>query len=275
VLRPGTPLTAPTPDEPTATTGAPEAAGDLTELVTRARRGLRRDVAAFEAALDAGELFVPLRTHVDGAPEGEAVALDHELEIVPHFLSDDEGRGFAALFTRPELVEGIATELGWRTDDHELSVCSLPARVACELALGVIDEQAVFGLVLDAGQPSELLLRRAELASIVAGTPVPLVGYLGDLPPLEGEEVLLAEPSDPPPPAFTHALERCLAELPEIKGHRLARTFNRERDLEPHLTLRLVTDPSADRRALAERVIGAVGELVPPPGYIDILFDDG
>jgi hypothetical protein len=150
----------------------------------------------------------------------------------------------------------------------------LPARVACELALGVIDEATVFGLVLDPGQPSELMLRRSELASIVAGTALPLVGYLGDLPPLDDEEVLLAEPSDPPPAAFTSALERCLADLPEISGHRLTRTFNRERDLEPHLTLRLSTPPATDRRALAERVIGAVGELVPPPGYIDILFDD-
>lgn len=268
-------MTASTPDEPTASEpSTPDAAPALTALVSQARRGLRRDVAALEAALDAGELFVPLRSHVEGAPEGESVALDRELEIVPHFLSDEEGRGFAVLFTRPELLEGVAAELGWQTDGRELSVCSLPGRVACELALGVIDERAVFGLVLDAGQPSELVLRRAELASIVAGTPVPLVGYLGDLPPLEDEEVLLAEPSDPPPPAFLNALERCLAELPEITGHRLARTFNRERDLEPHLTLRLVTGPAADRRALAERVIGAVGELVPPPGYIDILFDD-
>jgi hypothetical protein len=247
---------------------------DLTELVTQARRGLRRDIASFEAALDQTELYVALRNPIEGAAEGEAIALDRELEIVPHLLRDDEGHGYAALFTRPELVENVASELGWQTEGGELSVCSLPARVACELALGVIDEESVFGLVLDAGQPSELLLRRSELASIVAGQPVPLVGYLADLPPLDDEQVLLAEPSDPPPPAFVSALERCLAETPEITGHRLARTFNPERDLEPHLTLRLTGADGADRRALAERVIGAVGELVPPPGYIDIVFDD-
>jgi hypothetical protein len=247
---------------------------DLTALVTQARRGLRRDVAALESAFDDAELFVPLRHDIEGAPEGEAVALDRELEILPHLLRDETGRGYAALFTRPELVEALASELGWRTDDHELSVCALPARIACELALGVIDEESVFGLVLDAGQPSELMLRRSELASIVAGTPVPLVGYLGDLPPLDDEQILLAEPSDPPPPAFVSALERCLAETPEISGYQLARTFNPERDLEPHLTLRLEAGETADRRALAERVIGAVGELVPPPGYIDIVFGD-
>jgi hypothetical protein len=253
-------------DEPTS--------HDLTALATRAQRGLRRDVAALEAALDESELFVPLMRPIEGASEGEVVALDRELEIVPHLLRDESGQGYAALFTRPELVEAVANELGWQTDGRELSVCALPARVACELSLGVIDEESVFGLVLDAGQASELLLRRAELASIVAGQPVPLVGYLADLPPLEDEQVLLAEPSDPPPPAFVSALERCLAEAPEVTGHRLARTFNPERDLEPHLTLRLTATDGADRRALAERVIGAVGELVPPPGYIDIVFDD-
>ena len=71
----------------------------LTTLVRQARRGLRRDVTALEAALDAGQFFVALKQAIEGAPEGEAVALDHELEIVPHLLSDEEGQGYAALFT--------------------------------------------------------------------------------------------------------------------------------------------------------------------------------
>lgn len=253
---------------------AEEPRQELTALVKQARRGLRRDVRAFEARLDEGELFVALKSDVAGAPEGEAVALDRELEIVPHLLADEDGNGYAALFTHPELVEPVAESLGWTTDGHELSVCSLPARVALELALGIIDEVAVRGLVIDAGQDSELMLRRSELASIVAGQPIPLVGYLVDLPPLDDEQVLLAEPSDPPPPALVDALERFLAEHPEITAQRVERTFNPERDLEPHLTLRLSAPEVADRRALAEQVIGAVGELVPPPGYLDILFDD-
>jgi len=253
---------------------AEEPRQELTALVKQARRGLRRDVRAFEAGLDEGELFVALKSHVAGAPEGEAVALDRELEIIPHLLADEEGQGYAALFTNPELVAPVAESLGWTTDGRELSVCSLPARVALELALSVIDEVTVRGLVIDPGQDSELMLRRSELASIVSGQPLPLVGYLVDLPPLDDEQMLLAEPSDPPPPALVHALEQFLAAHPEITGHALERTFNPERDLEPHLTLRLAAPDVADRRALAEQVIGAVGELVPPPGYLDILFDD-
>lgn len=242
-------------------------------LVRRARRGLRRDVAALEAGLDEGELYVPLASGIRGARDGETLALDHEVEIVPHFVVDEEGHRFVALFTLPDFVEPIAEALRWQTDGDELGVCRLPGRVACELALSVIDEVDVHGLVIDPGQNGELLLRRSELASIVAGQPVPLVGYLEDLPPLEDEKVLVAEPTELPA-GFVAALEHCLARLGEVRRHRLERTFNPERDLEPHLTLRLAITATADRRLIGTQVISAVGELVPPPGYIDVLFED-
>ena len=247
---------------------------DITALVLGARRGLRRDVARLEAALDATSLLIPLAKHIADVPEGEDVELESGLEIMPHFIVDPEGLRYATLFTQAELVEPVARALGWTTDGEELGVAALPARVACELALGTIDETAVHGLVIDPGQDSELMLRRAELASIVAGHPLPLVGYLHDLPPLEDEKVLVAEGGEPPPAEFVAALTQCLAGLPAVTAHRVERTFNPERDLEPHLTLRLTTDGSAERRELAETVINAVGELVPPPGYIDVLFDD-
>jgi hypothetical protein len=248
---------------------------DLTALVRGARRGLRRDVAALEAALDDTEFYVPLRTSIAGAAEGEALTLDREVEIVPHFLVDEDGIHYATLFTKPEHVEAPALALGWTTDGDELRVCTLPGRIACELALSVIDETDVHGLVLDPSQPSELFLRRAELASITAGHPVPLVGYVSELPPLEGEKVLVAEPAEPPPAALVAALAACVRELPDVKAHRLLHTFNPERDLEPHLTLELTASESADQRVIAERVIGTIGEHVPPPGYIDIVFEDG
>lgn len=248
---------------------------DLTALVRGARRGLRRDVAALEAGLDDTELFVPLARSITGAEEGEALVLDREIEIVPHFLVDPEGLRYATLFTKAEHVEALAEPLGWKTDGDELRVCTLPARIACELALSVIDETAVHGLVLDPSQPSELFLRRSELASVIAGHPVPLVGYVQELPPLEGEKVLVAEPAEPPPPALVAALEACLRELPDVKAHRLLQTFNPERDLEPHLTLELTAPETADQRTIAERVIDTIGEHVPPPGYIDIVFEDG
>jgi hypothetical protein len=248
---------------------------DLTALVRGARRGLRRDVAKLEAALDEGELVVPLARGIGGVTEGDRVELDQQLEIVPHFVLDPDGRRYAALFTRAEHIEAPADALGWRTDGDELSVCTLPARIACELALGVIDEEEVHGLVIDPGEESELFLRRAELASLVAGHPIPLVGYVSELPPLDGEKVLVAEPAEPPPEALFAALEACLALLPEVRSHQLSRTFNPERDLEPHLTLTLTAEGDYDPKAVAETIVLAIGEHVPPPGYIDLVFDDG
>jgi hypothetical protein len=247
---------------------------NLTALVEGARRGFRRDVAALEAALDDGDLFVPLAKKIADVPEGEPVALDRELEIVPHFLRDAEGAHHVALFTTSELVALSAERLGWTTEDEELGVCALPARIACQLALDLVDETTIVGLVIDAGHPSELMLRRAELASIVRGQPLPLVGYVADIPPEDGERTLVAEPSDPPPRELTVELERCLAELASVTKHRLVRTFNPERDLEPHLTLELAVVEGSDRRAIAERVMGAISEHLPPPGYLDVVFAD-
>jgi hypothetical protein len=247
----------------------------LTALVQGAKRGFRRDVAALEAALDDGELLVPLARKIADVPEGEPIALDRELEIVPHFLRDAEGGHHVPLFTSTELVSESSAHLGWTTEGEELGVCALPARVACQLALDLIDETTILGLVIDAGHPSELVLRRVELASIVRGQPLPLVGYVADIPPEDGERTLIAEPSDPPPRELTDELARCLAELDDVTAHRLMRTFNPERDLEPHLTLELTVRGDADRRALAERVVNAIAAHLPPPGYLDVVFTDG
>ncbi|HEX6766766.1 MAG TPA: hypothetical protein VF103_14830 [Polyangiaceae bacterium] len=247
----------------------------MTALVRGAKRGFRRDVAALEAALDDADFYIPLAHGIADVPEGEPVPLDRELEIVPHLLRDAEGGRHVALFTASELVSGPAERLGWTTDGGDLAVCAFPARIACQLALDLLDDASVVGLVIDASEESELILTRTELASIVRGAPLPLVGYIGDLPGGESERTLIAEPSDPPPPELGELLARCVAELPEVTSHRLVRTFNPERDLEPHLTLELAVTAEADRRALAERVIGAVGDRIPPPGYLDVVFDDG
>ena len=248
---------------------------NLTALVLGARRGFRRDVAALEAALDDADLVIPLARRIADVPEGEDVPLDRELEITPHYLADAEGGRHVALFTSNELVATAAARLGWTTEGEELAYCALPGRIACQLALDLVDEESVLGLVIDAGHPSELVLRRAELASIVNGKPVPLVGYVADIPLQDDEKTLLAEPSDPPPPELTELVASAVAGIDEVTGHRLVRTFNLERDLEPHLTLRVMVKRGADRRAVADRVIDAVGDSIPPPGYLDIVFDDG
>ena len=63
--------------------------------------------------------------------------------------------------------------------------------------------------------------------------------------------------------------------MPEVSGYALRRTFNPDRDLEPHLTLTLVLrSDSADRGAVARRIVAAIEHELPPPGYIDVLFEE-
>jgi hypothetical protein len=247
---------------------------NLTEVVAAARRGLRRDVAELTLALAQGKLIMPLRRDVPGAAEGEVITLEGPLELSPHLISDEDGKHYAVLFTEPELLEEVAAGLSWQTDGADAKGCTLPARLACEMSLDAVDEQSVFGLVVNPGADSELFLRRSELASIVAGQPLPLVGYLADLPPLDDERILVAEGTGLSP-GLAADIDRCLGERPGVAGHRVERTFNPERDLEPHPTLTIVlSDEDADRRAIAQAVIESVGERLPPPGYLDILFEE-
>jgi hypothetical protein len=54
----------------------------------------------------------------------------------------------------------------------------------------------------------------------------------------------------------------------------LTLTFNPDRDLEPHLTLTLTPrSRDVDFESVTRRIMEAVADHVPPPGYIDILFD--
>jgi hypothetical protein len=225
-------------------------------------------------ALRGGELIVPLSRDVPGAEEGERVEFTGNLELHPHLIADEERQFYAVLFSEPEIMEPVARELEWTTDGGELKGCTLPAMLACEMALDAVDEQRVFGLVFNPGHESELFLRRSELASILSGQPVPLVGYLGDLPPLEDERILVAEGTGLTP-ELASEIERVVSADPRVTAHRLERTFNPERDHEPHPTLTLVVgDAEADRKAIAEKVIAAVGSKLPPPGYLDIVFEE-
>lgn len=248
---------------------------DLTAFVEAAKSGLRRDVIRLIDALGHGELLVPLAKPVTGVPLGTEVELESELDLAPHLLVDQEGSLYCALFTRPDLLEPIEQQLGWTTEDDSLEYCALPARVALEMALDVIDGKQVVALVLNPQAESELLLRREELASIVAGRAMPLVGYVNEIPQEESERTLVAEPGDPPPAELIETIDGCLSHIDGIDGWKLERTFNADRDLEPHFTLTLrVSGPNTDRSAITSEVGRRLEGKLPPPGYIDILFED-
>lgn len=244
----------------------------FTGLVRAAKSGLRRDVSALMEALDGAELLVPLVKDIANAPMGERVELDGELTLSPHLLPDSEGQLFSALFTNSEPLEPIVSALEWTTDGEPLKLCSLPARLALEMARDVIDERNVFGLVIDAGADSELCLTRDEINSILSGRAVPLLAYVAQIPEEEQERTLLAEPGEPLAAPLVSALARWLSAHPEVVSHELQRTFNADRDLEPHLTLTLRVGAEVDRTALFQTVTAALDGFVPPPGYLDVLF---
>ncbi len=252
-----------------------DAAQDLTPFVKSAQRGLRRDVQALLDKLPQGELFIPLARNIEGAEDGQRLDIDNgEVKLVPHMLLDEDGNHYAALFTHPELIGPMERQLGWKTDDGALKFCTVPALFALDMALEVVDDEHVLGLVLNAGSEFELALRREELASITNGKAIPLVGYVAQLEPDENEQTLIAEGGEPASPALTAAIEQRLLDLPMVVGYALLRTFNAERDLEPHPTLKLATRAEESQLpGIARQMVDAIGKHLPPPGYIDIVFE--
>jgi hypothetical protein len=245
---------------------------DLTSVVKQARRGFRSDVAALLEALEQGNLLIPLTEPVPGATTGERTKIEGELRLLPHFLPTPEGGMFAALFTTPELLDAIAAQLDWKTAGGELEFCSVPGGVALEMASGTLDD-LVQGVVIDAGAESELVLSAEEVLRLVSGQAIPLVGYVAAIPD-DHDRTLVAEAGDAPPAELNAALEQCLAELPDLQSYELLRTYNPERDLEPHATLKLKTKSSeVDHQHLAQHVFNAVSPHLPPPGYVDIVFE--
>jgi hypothetical protein len=244
----------------------------LTQAVRSARRGLRQDVAKLVDALADAELVLALAKDVPELAEGERATVDSDVHLQPHLLQNDDGEYYLPMFTS---VGGLAAleELGFRTDGDALKYCTLPAGDALDMALDVVDDQNVVGLVLDPGSDAELVLRRFELMHIARGQAVPLVGYVRELPPDPMVATLIAEAGDPPPAELSRAIAGC---LDETTRHRLERTFNPDRDLEPHFTLTLSTAlPDGERQELLVHIGRAVEGKVPPPGYLDILFEEG
>jgi hypothetical protein len=140
------------------------------------------------------------------------------------------------------------------------------------MASGTLDEH-VQGVVIDAGAESELVLTASEVRTLVAGQAIPLVGYVAAIPD-DHDKTLIAEAGYAHPTEVVGALQRCVQELEELMSYELLRTFNPERDLEPHLTIKLRTKAGkVDHAHLARHVFNAVNPHLPPPGYVDIVFE--
>jgi hypothetical protein len=246
----------------------------LTQAVRAARRGLRQDVQQLVSALDGANLVIALAKDVPEIAEGVRAEVSRDVSLQPHLLQNDDGEYYLPMFTTSDALTALE-ELGYHTDGGDLKYCTLPAGNALDMALDVVDDTTVVGLVIDPGSDDELVLRRFELMHIARGQAVPLVGYVRELPPDSiAARTLVAEPGDAPPADLQAAVAGSLS---PATTYRLDRTFNPDRDLEPHLTLTLSVPadfPEPERHALLDRIGRAVEGKVPPPGYLDILFED-
>ncbi len=250
---------------------------DLSAVVRTARRGFRSDVAQLAAALPGGALLVPLAKALADVPVGEdVVPEDGEVSLVPHLLPEQDGALFVALFTDADVLKTVGQYLEWTTEgDDELQYCTLPALVALDLALQLIDGERVVGAVINPSDDHELLLNRNEVGALASGTPVPLVGYVQQIPVDKSEASLVAESDKNVTPELLAAIEECMKHFPTVQSFELRNTFNPERDLEPHptLVLKVTDEASIDLEELNQRLGDHVEGKLPDPGYIDVLFD--
>jgi hypothetical protein len=269
----------PAPTDPPADEGA--AADDgaesnpLAELLLRAQTGLRSQVQPLAEALEEARLLVPLRKPMQNVELGVEVELDGELSLSPHLLMDADDLGYVVAFSHPDPVRPVAEQMGWQTGESELECCALPGRMALEVALELVDGEHVVGLLIDPMAETELMLQRHEIASLAQGKALPLVGYVAQIPPSPDEKTLIAELDEPPPASILAAIEDVIGRAEHKPVWKLKRTFNAERDLEPHWTLTFGGSEVTDELlALSEEVANALEGKLPPPGYIDVLFDE-
>lgn len=255
----------------------PQTYRDLGPDVRAARRGFRRDVTQLVQALPHGALLVPLATALDNIPLGEDVTPeDGEVRLVPHLLPEAERGLFVPLFTDPDVLKTVGHYLQWSTDgDSELQYCTLPAQVALDLALQLIDGDRIHGAVINPSDEYELILSRNEVGALAQGKAVPLVGYVQEIPFGKDEAFLVSELDLKPSPELLEAIRTCLEGLTGVQGFDLKQTFNAERDLEPHptLTLKVADETAIDMDELNRRLAKYIEGKLPEPGYLDVLFD--
>jgi hypothetical protein len=162
--------------------------------------------------------------------------------------------------------------MNWTTGEGSLDICTLPARIGFELALQLIDDTRVVGLVLNPGDESEVFLTRVEAASIAGGKAIPLVGYVQELANPDGPPPLIAELDGPLPSELLQPIEAWVNRC-QFAGYKLQQTFDADRDLEPHLTLRVHADGKAVDPSVVAPLLAELEGKIPAPGYIDVVFD--
>lgn len=250
------------------------ASARLLAAIQGAQSGLKSKVTEFMEALTDAVLYIPLAEDMPDTPDGEQIEFEGELTFRPHMILGEDETIFAVTYSDPALVDHMREALGWDTSGQELKFICAPAHVALDLSQIAIEGTEVAGLVFNPGTEDELVLRRDEVASLIAKQPIPLVGYVEELTP--EEEVTVVEGAAPPPQALMDALLRAKSDIKDLVQVNVQTTFDPERDREPHLciTLTVIGRHDLNRKLIADQVMDYAADLLPQPGYADIIFRD-
>ncbi|MEZ0374584.1 MAG: hypothetical protein ACAI44_36185, partial [Candidatus Sericytochromatia bacterium] len=247
---------------------------DLTELVIRAHRGLKRDVAPLVEALPEGGFFLSLARSL-GLPD-ELTVPPAEAAVSSHMLQHPDGSVYVALFTRPEFARQAQQEQNWETEGSKPEICPLPARNALYYAWKLLTgNEQVVGLFINAYQEQSLLLNRVELQNFFNGLVTPLEAYAMQTP-FEEEDSIMVRPADITSiDQFQETVKQFMDSNPDISGYEVVALFDEQRNMQPYLAINFKTERSEDKyREAAESFVKLVNENVQMPERLEIMFNE-
>jgi len=248
---------------------------DLTPYVIQARRGLRRDVKAFASALPNGKLFIPLSRRLEAPISGQkSFTVGTDTEIFAHTLTHPDTKAVAdALFTKKDLMTRCERDFGWKTDGGQLEYCAVPGNLILELVSKNLESGRTSSLVINPFHDSMLELQREEVLGLVKNEPIPLKHYLVGLPVQEDEKSMVGAPANKPSRELVDTILGYVLSHSDLSGYDLFQMFNEERDVEAHLGLNIYSKSGKYDEEISNEIQLAIHGKLPPPGYIDILFN--
>ncbi|PIQ28995.1 hypothetical protein COW36_18650 [bacterium (Candidatus Blackallbacteria) CG17_big_fil_post_rev_8_21_14_2_50_48_46] len=246
---------------------------DLTDALTVAKRGLKKDVEGLVNLLPEGGFYFSLARSL-GLPDHETAPAP-EAAVSSHMLQHPEGGVYVALFTRAEFARKAQAEQGWLADSGKAEVCPLPARNALYYTMQLIlNNEQVIGALVNAYQDNAIELNIMELKSLFEGVPVPFEGYAHNVPYEEGESIMirLADMSDVP--GFTNTVQGFLSANPGIKHYEMVALFDEQRNMQPYLAINFHTEmPETQYGEIAAGFVKYLRENLDLPERLEVMFN--
>jgi hypothetical protein len=247
----------------------------IEEALVRAQSGYRGDIAALARVLVETDLFAALAEDSESNDDPRILEAGAQLKL-HHVVDDAMGTKWTAIFSSAEALGKAGFQFDWGTNGGPLQFVEANGAEFIQSVLAPsLESGSTSGIIFDVGQESELAMTSAEMLSLMRGEPIPLVSYASRRPATGTEQIHVGEPAVPPPAALTAAIARVLDRVKEVKSYRLIQVFIPERDVMSHLMLDIVGDlPESQQREISAQIGTATeGTRLPPPGYLDVVFN--